>query len=484
VSARLPLPNFRRYMTRDEYEKWVERVSKGFSPGEVVELDRRHVRAVMMASKGNVAVATPRHLFILVDLPWQPLGNLMDVAELRYRAVPSGARVVLEVLRSYPDRKFTLARTRVFRLEYRYVRGYEDFVVERENDRVEVEGAELLVTQGVRRRFQESGELVIAWGPGGFRMSAEARERRKLEERREQRIVWRVTDPSRPLGSFLKKYRGLIDERPSYVNARLLLFAPGIMVYARAAPGGIEVAARDIELPSEDELLEVSRFYTVFLPLYLYADLSTPPSRGVAILEMFRGGARHRVVLSDPDRAVRLMFRCLRNRYSTSSYARKILPRGVPRIFDDDPLFLAQHFIDGVAERVVAWTRMVREEILPRVRNLRSKPVKLKPLEAFLEAFYERAPRRKVENAVRPWLELFEKVKDLAPRATLYIVFYGKEVYGRRYRPNFVGLRVEKDGSVTVLGSRYVPVSGIVMKGGEFERLYREAYVGKRPARS
>ncbi len=463
----------RTRMTREEYQKWVERVSQGFQQGEVIELSLKHVRSVMMASKGNIAVATPRHLFILVDLPYQPYQQLLDVVSSKYDVALRDARIVVEVVKSVPERKFTLARTRVFELVYGYTRSYTDFVVEKEGERVEVEGAELVISEGVERRWQEHGKITIRWNASKRQFEAvhEVEERIQLGKEKKQTVLWRVVDPSKPLGSFLARNQELLKVRPSSVYSDIVVFTDRLVVVAKARKDGITVKTCDIELPSEEELLQCSRFYTIVLPRYVIYEDTPVGMRRLAFLDIYYKGRKFPTVLSwVPEN---MLFRCLRMRYSISSYARRVLPRGVPRFF------VSIRFFDlESAEKLREWTRMLREEILPKVRSLHSEPKKLEPLEAFLEVFYVNTPKRKVENVVKPWLELFEKVKDLAPKATLYITFYGQKIYRRRL-PNYVGFKIEKDGTISLMNSRYVPVSGITMKGGEFERLYREAYVKK-----
>ena len=455
-------------MSREEYSRWVEKVSQGFSKGEVVELTSRHVRDIMMATKGNVAVATPRHLFILVNLPWQPLQNLFDIVGSRYQGRLKDVKIVCRVIKSYPERKFSLCEARVFELIYDYTRGYEDFIVERENERVEVEGAEFIVSEGVRRRFQENGEVVISWDGGEYRLTTRVSERAKIGESREQSIVWRIIDASKPLGRFLAKNQELLRIKPSSVYSTMLVFTNDIVVKVNARSSGIDVKLWRINLPGDEELLECSRFYTIILPRIVIFDYNGDFAKTTVIADLYYKGYKRRLVFNYiPEK---LLFRCLRMRYSISSYAKRVLPRGVPYLSVS-----LEFFRDGYVEELRKWARMIREEVLPKVRSLHSEPRKLEPLETFLEVFYVNTPKRKVENVVKPWIMLYEKVKDLAPKTTLYITFYG--LYRRR--PNYVGLKIEKDGTITVMSNRYVPISGIVMKGGEFEKLYRETYVKK-----
>jgi len=507
MSSPMSSPSQVKKLSPEELNKWREKVSKGFERGEVVTLDFRYISSIMMSSKGNVAIATPYHLFIVVNLPWQPFQEFLDSVVVKHDARLEKANIVLRIIKSEPQRKFSLAEAIRFELYYPFVRGYTDLVIEKENEKVEIEGVEFLVTEGVRRYFQERGELIFYWNPktGKYEQRFNVVERIKLREERVQSVIFRVANPTKQFGRILQKYLEL-RQKPSFDYAKIYIFGDNAAADIRLSPREVGVMSFvRYELPTEEELREVSKFYTIAVPrLYIVETPKRGRDRHIAFIDLWYHGVKYTVViLGDPSKT-KLLFRCLRNRYSISTYAKKVLPRGYvwvkdlildavlkdqqlySKIFNDVPFgdykrnlayvknYMGFFDVFNYPDIVNYFTNFIRSEILPKVRNLHTEPKIIDPLTAFVEAFYAQTPKKKIDNVVKRWIEIYEKVKDLAPKATLYIVFYG-----RRKDPNFVGFRVDKDGTVSAMPNRYVPVSGITMKGGDFERLYRETYVKK-----
>jgi len=463
-----------------ELYQWKEKVAKGFEVNEIISLDHRYINSIMMSSKGNVAIATPHHLFIVTNLPWQQFQEFLDSVVAKHDAVLSRANVILKIIKSEPQRKFSLAEALRFELTYSFTRSSEDFVIEKENERIEIEGAEFTVSEGSRRFFQEQGEIVVFWNSRARRYEYRVNivNKVKVREEKEQTVVWRILDKSKPLGSLLSRAQDVIKKPRS--SMWFMFIADSVAGIVDAIGGRISVNSFiRIDMPSEDELLSCSRFYTIFIPrIYMEED-----NRRIIIYDMYYHGKKHRIVFSGRDLSDsvtrKLVFRILRNRFSISSYAKKVLPRGIISVRDliSDKYLRSFFGLTDLAKKpdyVNMWTKYVREVIIPKVNKLHSEPRILDPLSSFIEAFYVNAPLRKINNVVKRWIEIYDKVKDLAPKSTLYIVFYG-----RKSDPNYVGFKIDKDGTISVLPNRYVPVSGITMKGGEFEILYREAYVKK-----
>jgi hypothetical protein len=98
-----------------------------------------------------------------------------------------------------------------------------------------------------------------------------------------------------------------------------------------------------------------------------------------------------------------------------STYAKRILPRGITYI---------KEFRNG--DEISKFSKFILD-VYEKVKNLSSKPRDpSNELEEFFEKYYVNTPLRKLENVIKPWLEVFNIVKDLSKDSTLYIVTYGK----------------------------------------------------------
>jgi len=333
---------------------------------------------------------------------------------------------------------------------------------------VEVEGVLLRLAEAEVWRYQLHGDVEVVV-EGGRVEVRDLRERVEVGAEREQVVTWQVLDPTTRLGAFLSAPLGPKEEKA------LCVVAPTAIVEAAARDGRLRVRVTKLgrRLPTEEELLECSRFYTIFVPRAILETWGRGGRRALYYIDLYRRGRR--VELTIPCLPGRwcvgrdYLFRIARSRLSLSTYAKRLLPSFPWRKVD--PL-LSLASLARVAEE---WASDVLDKALPAVRQLpRSEPRRLDPLEELLDTYYLSTPKRKLQNVVEPWLRVFDAVKGLAPRASLYIVFRGK-----RYPPRLPGIRVDADGSVHPLFLPPLRTSAIVLKGGEFERAYVSAYVAR-----
>lgn len=438
----------------------------------------------LMASKGDTILVIPRWFVILVNMPWEKFIEGMVVLDRKAQRVVD-VRFVVDVFKVNEARRYALARLVEGRVVAEFVRS-EIKEEETEDSGVlkEIEGVEFRAVDVWRRRYQVSGKATLHLDPNGWRIYEEVESSKFMSAWKETRIRWRVVGDGR-LAGILRKYMEMAGKPMSFSGSAVLFTEDGIASVRADDSGNIEVSVSDAGLPPREKMVEVSRFYDIIVPQLITDDMVGMKERNVrrihAKFMVYHGGRAWSLVLNNepPDT---IWFRILRSR-SASTYIKKILPRGYESVRDiikkvgvPEWRFFFEVFRNADSKAVTAVVREFSrflDEVHERIRNLRAKPRNIDGVEGFFEAIYARVPKRKLK-VIRQWMELYEKVKGLAPSTALYVVFYGRRVFGRRYRPNFVGFRVGSDSRVAVLSNRVVPISGIAFRGGAFESAYRD----------
>ena len=438
----------------------------------------------LMASKGDTILVIPKWFIILVNIPWQKFSDAFRALDARAQKVVE-VNFVVDILKVNEERHYALARLveGTVVAEFNRSEVVEEVIEEgREAEARVIEGVEFRISRIARHKYQIHGIATLKFfSDGSWRIYEEVRGRAKLSVGIDEGVEWRIVGDGRLsniLSRYLEKARSL--SRKFYGKATV--FTEDGIAHVDVSSDGVEARVSNIGLPPTDALLRCSRFYTVIVPR-LFMESFTG-EYGVrkdvyAEFEVYHGGKKRLLVFnSEPPDTI--WFRVLRRR-SISSYLKKVLPRGYESARDiikevSVPEWAFFYYIvrDPSEEKVTKVLRRFNEfiqHIDARIQNIRAKPRNKNGVEGFFEAIYARIPRRKL-RIVKEWLELYEKVKDLAPKTTLYVVFYGQRA--RRRLPNFAGFRIDVDEGISVLSRRAVPISGIAFRGGAFESAYRD----------
>lgn len=435
----------------------------------------------LMASKGDTILVVPRWFIILVNMPWQMFLSGFKALDGKAQRI-TGIKFVVDVFRVNEERRYALARLVEGAITAEFTRSEtREEVIER-GRKVVIDGVEFTITRVARHHYQVSGRATLRFSGDSWAIYEEAEKRTKTSTSIDEGVEWRIVDPSTRLSSILQKYieKARIPSKRFHGRATIFTERGIATVSIGRVDGSIVAKVSEIGLPPEEKLLECSRFYSIVVPRMIVEEEADGREFRYSEFDVYYNGRKRTLVLNrEPPET--LWFRALRRR-SVSTYAKRILPRGYESARDIIRKVGVSEFFfydvvcepnsERVAKVLAEFNRFI-DEVYERVRNLRSKPRDTDGVEGFFEAIYARVPKRKL-RVVREWIELYEKVKDLTPKTTLYVVFYGQDVYRRRL-PNFVGFRIDGDGDISVLSRRVVPVSGISFRGGEFERLYRDA---------
>jgi len=436
----------------------------------------------LMASKGDTILVVPGWFIILTNMPWQKFIEGFKALNGKAQKI-AGIKFAVDVIKVNAERKYALARLSEGTVEAEFTRTEEaEESAESSGEVKVVDGVEFRAVRVAKRRYHAKGRVTLKFASGSWEIREEVLERRELSTGTDEAVEWRIVDPSTRLSRILRRYMEA-SSNPSrrFYGGAYVFTDQGAAYISAITSGGVDAKVSSIGLPSEEKLLACSRFYSIVMPRVVAREDVDSREIRYAEFDVYHGGRKWRLVLNtaDPDT---LWFRMLRRR-NISSYAKRILPRGYEwagslcKELGVDPWRLLYALRDepngNLATRFLQRFNEFVDEVYNRIQSLHSKPRDTDGLEGFFEAIYARTPRRKLK-VVKEWVELYEKVKHLAPKTTLYIVFYGQKIYRRRL-PNFAGFRVDSDGGISVLSSRVVPVSGISFRGGDFERLYREA---------
>lgn len=403
----------------------------------------------IQASKGDTIAVVPGKWLIITNLPYDTINNVFkSLNNVGVRDVTISLR--FRVIRENEERKYALVRLIDGVVVGEFSRTVDKGTVVEEHGEYEIEGLFLKPVKAKKKMFRESGYAIVRVTPWRTETREVIKNSEFVEETVDDRIDWKITDENKILGKYMKSLvKDYEDGHRFWVKYAFYYdYENGICLYLRidSDSEGIIMDGEicRVEPISEEELREISKYYSIKIPVLQAEGFIT-------VIEVFYRGSKRKIV----DVKWMPKFEVRRNRYTISEYMKRKLPRG---------------FVKGY------WKY---KEFVEFIKDVREKTKALRPvkkfetdkLEQFMEQYYLSTPRKKME-IIRQWIRVFEKVKDLAPKATLYVIFYGR----KRDRPKYVGFRVDKDGRMSVLTQRIVPVSGIVFKGGEFEKEYREAY--------
>ena len=424
----------------------------GISPRILVT---NYAKDFFQASKGDTILALKDKWVIIVNLPYERTYSIFRELE----KADADVKIMewkFRVLKENEERKYVIAELIEARMKAMFSREVtrENIDYDKGKDYVEIYGLRIGVTRGEKVRVREVGEIEVTITPERVETTENITNMDVLSREEITAIDWRVIDEKDILGSFMRAVIERQDDRDFY----------SAYTYAYDHKNGIYVELkiyRDLSVEgkvvrvdpiTEEDLKELSEYYTVTIPVAF----TRIEDSYLVIQDVFYKGQKNRIVETEMNKYPKFFVR--RHRYSISSYAKRKLPKGYK------------------GYKVTDFVKFVKET-LETVRSMRSrKKIEVSDLEKFLEKVYENTPKKKVK-IIEKWVNVFNRVKDLAPKATLYIIFYGQEgKYDYYFTPKYVGFRIDKDGKISVLPNRVVPVSGIVFKGGEFEKRYREAY--------
>ena len=462
-------------------------VSLVFSPFKCKTLEvstGRHeiycFKDALMASKGDTILVIPGWFIILVGTPWSKFLEAFKTLDAKAQKV-TAVKLVVDVFKINEQRRYALARLIEGTITAEFTRSeVREEVLESGDKPKVIEGVEFRVSRIARHKYQISGRAILKFSGTSWEIHEEVVERSKVSTGISEGVEWRVVGEGR-LSNIFNRYveRARNPSRRFYGRAVIFTDLGVVSISASSETSDVRVVVSEVGIPPEDKLLECSRFYSIIVPsVYIEENLEGRETY-YAEFNVYHDGRKRTLILNaEPPRT--LWFRALRRR-NISTYAKRILPRGYESVKDilkrlETPewatLYIKLEPHNEIVTKALTEFNNFINEVHERVRNLRTKPKEIDGIDGFFEAIYARIPKRKLK-VVRDWLKLYEKVRGLAPKTTLYVVFYGQRVYRRRL-PNFVGFRIDGDGGISVLSRRVVPVSGISFRGGEFERLYRD----------
>ncbi|MEM1690054.1 MAG: hypothetical protein QXG48_00650 [Thermofilaceae archaeon] len=437
--------------------------------GEHYVLNRSQIKEFLMASKGNVALVCRGFLIILTNVMYSDFEKaVQETCALTGDRLPEllECYVKIRVKKVVPERKFALAECTHLHMLCEGKIKKEELANAVSFFERRIGGVKITVARATVDRYKVARRVSIEWHNGSFSVHL-VDERKQLAEALGERCITSLE---------VEDERGevaRIVNRVLHEGGRAIIVDRDAIIEVTSGQMGFEPVVKVFpipQLPSEEELLRCSRYYTIFIPRLVLIS----PKRIMAFIDWYRYGVKRELVTQLAVVVARYSFRMLVHRLSLPRSVTRYLPRFPPPEIDLSLLSTSGFIAAAHAFSIHFNESMRRIEDLERKRRKPVKPKQLDPLDAFLEAFFERTPRRKIENVVKPWLEVFEKVKGLAPQATLYIICYGK---GGKRLPSIPALKVDKDGTISPIANRYVPVSGIVLRGGDFERLYVDANV-------
>jgi len=430
-----------------------------FLNGDILEVN--YAKDFFQASKGDTIMALADRWVIITNLPYDTTYKIFRELEKTGVQIHS-MNWRFRIIGENEERKYVLAE--LIEAEFR---GVFSRTITRESidydsgkEYVNIYGLRIGVTKGERVRVKEDGTLRAILTPENFKMNEHVITTELIDKTEITAIDWKITNENGFLGRLMKS---AIEKQESenFTGGRICGYdhTQGVYIDLRFDEN-LTMSGDVIKVDpiSEEDLRKLSYFYTIKIPV---AYISIYNDTRINIKEAFYKGKKEKIVDSE---FFGKSFELRRHRYSISSYAKRKLPRG----YNDNGL---RDYVGNLREFVKAV-----KEALNAVKSINSQTKGVNKLEEFLEKVYVNTPTKKVE-IIKKWIEVFEKVKDLTPKATLYIIFYGQRNKFDRYSsPKYVGFRVDKDGKISILSNRIVPISGIVLKGGEFEKRYREAY--------
>ena len=433
----------------------------------------------LMASKGDTILVIPGWFIILVGTPWQRFLDAFKALDSKAQKV-TAVKLVVDVFKVNEQRRYALAKFVEGTITAEFTRSeVKEEILESGSEPKVIEGVEFRVSRIARHKYQVTGRATLKFTKDSWTIYEDVIEKSKVSTGITEGVEWRIVGEGR-LSNILNRYIERARDPSRRFSGDVVIFTESGIASISVDRDTTDVKVSNVGLPSEDKLIKCSRFYSIVVPRLVMKEDVEGKETYYAEFDVYFDG-RKRTLILNTEPPITLWLRVLRRR-SISTYAKRILPRGYESIKDilrklkipDWEFFYNIKYEPNnevVTKALTEFNNFI-DMIYEHIRNLHTRPRSIDGVDGFFEAIYARVPKRKLK-VVKDWLELYGKVKDLAPKTTLYVVFYGQRVYRRRL-PNFAGFRIDGDGGISVLSRRVVPVSGISFRGGEFERLYRD----------
>jgi len=469
---------------RAEAQPLINRIEQGLNKGDILEIS--FIKDIMLASKGDTILVCPRRWFIVVNLRYERLVQIFRELNDKASRIKS-ITFKVQVIKDNPERKYVLCKLLEARIDYEIER--EDSI-EKFYPQEDIEFDSVIFTRTLRKleiyRLRGSGTLTILPETYNFTEKIESRELVRVFKD-EKVMVREVKDENTLLGRVVKKLNEYIEglrrkelggelevwcrEGDRVLKIRLFPWFSGNVSY--------DISIYEDPLPSEEDLLELSKFYVIKIPKFymnntirrtVFENLNEV-KRVLYVLDVYYNGKKFEVVvkgLSEIPKPLRASV--VRRRFAISKYAKLHLPRK----FEGSDYFLFKYFESD--KSLKDFVEEVKQII--NVRNFKPKDVSF--METFLEIFFEKTPKRKLK-LIEPYIKILNEVKDYAEKSALYVIFHGqKDEWGRRHLPNYKAFRItpvtQDIYRITVDNQPPVPTTAIVLKGGEFEKRYRDAF--------
>jgi len=436
---------------------------------------------VFRASKGGTIFAVKNKWIIAVDLDWEVVARALKTV-FDKGGKCTELRAVFRIIKDYPERHFALANLQEFRAVFEFKRDEVEEEVKKEVERLRIDGADIIKNEKVKRYLTKKGKLELLLFPNSksYRINEEVEDTELREEEVITSYDYEIVGEGE-LAKLLRKLKTYVEMKDEitgsysfhyFVNTdNEFIFIHGTFSFWR---GREWIEVYRFPRIREEDLLDISRFYVITIPRLIVSDtirrdLSLTKNlaevrRGLVFIDVYYNGRKITVILKGVDEIpAPLRFGIRRRRLALSKYARLKLPYG-------------GWFSYMYKKDIEEFNRLIGE-IKEILKNYRFKVRDLTKREMMEEIFYIKTPKRKMRG-FRDYEEILEIVKDWCDKASLYIVYHGQERKARSGRdlPHYRCFRITPEGSITVLSQSPIAFSGIVAKGGEFERRYRDVY--------
>ena len=467
LSINPPLTN---NVSRYLLQQWISKADQGFQEGE--EVDITIIKDIIQGSKGDCILVVPRRWFIVTNLSFERLLTAVRPHLPKMHSTYT-FHFKVRVIKDVPERKYTLCKLIEGKIEGQYTDNDTKTEILERLDDVEIDGVKFTKTKVLKKTFQITKRMTITIADD-IKTSTDVISRKEVDSKKQETLEYKIVNKNTRLASLISRMDLLCKNRDNYsghLDFYMLYDNYLVMGYAYYTP---TLSIHKIALPSEDILKELSKYYVITIPKCyiedtirqsIYTDLSTI-RRTLYEVDVYYDGEKKTITLkglSEIPTPLRLGIR--RRRYGITQYARKTLPYGKIWSLEKDKTRLTNAFSEFTNEALHLYD-IIKDRLLTTD--------KVSPREVFEDIFFIRSPKRKLKH-LDTYLQIYNEVKDYAEKATLYLVFYGQTNEFRRFLPNYKAFRFQ-DGRITVDNAPPVPVSAITLKGGEFEKRYREVY--------
>lgn len=434
------------------------------------------VKGFKEGSKGDVILVAPNEWIFLVNFPYKTFQQV--VRELQKRTAHSEYWILdtlqksiwfIETIKVNEKRHYRLAK--LHRIE-----GITDFTrwIDEKEDRGLVDTyesdslkAEKYVT--VERSFRFSGDMAFVIPPTGeIYEHLEVKEKKQTWEKEKVRVEYEVRKEDDTLCKLIRRWEDWKANEAKYSGhfGFDVLLEDGTYFYTLSD----RILFEKFEAIDEQTLLELSKYYIITIPVMRINDTlreakfaSLPETnRTMHVVNIYYDGRKMQVVLKASELPEPLKLGIRRRRFALSKYAMLKLPYG--ERFES--LFSFNEFAELV--------RAIKQE----VDKLKVRVKEVDRRKQFEEIFFIKSPKRKLK-LIDDYLIFYERFRDYADKAVLFMVFYGQEGEWKRFFPNYKAFRIE-DGRITVETKPPVGITTLCLKGGKFEEAYKDVFNLKR----